>query len=623
VHSAPAYGVEDFLSCRRYGMSDEQILNPVRGDGLYAESLPLFGGMSIWDANPRIVQTLEEAGMLLAKGADSHSYMHCWRHKTPIIYRATTQWFAAMDEPPGYQGEKPSEPLRATALQAVEQTRFFPEWGKARLHAMIAARPDWTLSRQRQWGVPMPFFVERDSGALHPRTVELLGKVAQSVEEQGIEAWQRLGASELLGPEAARYDKVRDTLDVWFDSGATHETVLGGPNNRAHGTHAAQLDFPADLYLEGSDQHRGWFHSSLLVSCMLNGSAPYRSLLTHGFVVDGAGRKMSKSLGNVIAPQKVVDTFGADILRLWVASTDYSGELSISDEILKRVVESYRRIRNTLRFLLANLSDFDPSRHALPPDAWAEIDRYAVARLARLQEEVGKEYEQYRFHLIAHRLHEYCSEDLGAFYLDILKDRLYTTGANSPARRSAQSALYHIAHTVIRLFAPILSFTAEEAFSHLPDGQGESVLLQEWHRLPRLPYVDALEARWQQVLTLRSDVSKELEGLRVAGKIGSALAAEVELYVTEASARALLEHFGADLRFVLIVSAVRIIPGNSSDAVPSRVQGIAIRVVPSDGTKCARCWHYRQDVLGHGEHTGLCGRCVSNLSGPGEPRPYA
>jgi isoleucyl-tRNA synthetase len=623
VHSSPAYGVEDFLSCRRYGMRDDQMLNPVLADGRYADWLPRYGGMHIWQANAKIVDTLRDAGVLFAAEDNVHSYMHCWRHKTPVIYRATTQWFAGMDEVPGYQGAKPSEPLRATALRAVEATRFFPEWGKARLHAMIAGRPDWTLSRQRQWGVPMPFFVERETGALHPRTLELLEAVAQRIEQGGIEAWQGVDAGAMLGAEAEPYEKVRDTLDVWFDSGATHETVLGGPDNRGHGSHAAALQFPADLYLEGSDQHRGWFHSSLLVSCMLNGTAPYRALLTHGFVVDGDGRKMSKSLGNVIAPQKVVGTLGADILRLWVASTDYSGELSISDEILKRVVESYRRIRNTLRFLLANLSDFDPGRHAMAPHEWPEVDRFALAKITRLQSDLAKEYEQYRFHLIAHRLHEYCSEHLGAFYLDILKDRLYTAGTDSRARRGAQNALYHIAHAVVRLFAPILSFTAEEAWSHLPDKPQESIFLQEWHALPAVADAAALEARWDKVLGLRSDVSKELERLRVAGKIGSALAAEVELYVTTDDERALLQHFGEHLRFVFITSAVRIERGSHADAVPSRLQGVAVRVLPSAGTKCERCWHYRHDVGAAAEHPALCGRCTSNLYGDGEPRPYA
>ncbi len=368
VHSAPAYGVEDFQSCRHNGMKDDEILTPVLGGGKYAESLPLFGGQMIWKANPQIVAHMEEKGVLLAQENYTHSYMHCWRHKTPIILRATTQWFAGMEDVPGYNGVKPQETLRATALRAVEATRFFPSWGKARLHSMIANRPDWTLSRQRQWGVPMPFFVHKETGALHPRTLELLETVAQRVEREGIEAWQAVDAAELLGADATAYEKVKDTLDVWFDSGTTHLTVL-------RGSHAAQSTFPADLYLEGSDQHRGWFHSSLLTASMMDGRAPYDALLTHGFVIDLEGRKMSKSKGNAMAPQAIMDTLGADILRLWVASSDYSGELTISSEILKRVVESYRRIRNTLRFLLANIVDFDAARDALPVDEWLEIDR--------------------------------------------------------------------------------------------------------------------------------------------------------------------------------------------------------------------------------------------------------
>ena len=623
VHSSPAYGVEDFLSCRRYGMKDKEILNPVLGDGRYAQSLPLFGGLSIWDANARIVATMEERGVLFARASHRHSYMHCWRHKTPIIYRATTQWFAGMDDVPGYRGAKPPEPLRATALRGIEATRFYPDWGKARLHAMIAGRPDWTLSRQRQWGVPMPFFVHRESGELHPSTPELLESVAQRVEVGGIEAWQGVTVDQLLGADAASYEKVRDTLDVWFDSGATHQTVLGGPENRGRGSHADELGFPADLYLEGSDQHRGWFHSSLLVSSMLNRMPPYKALLTHGFVVDGDGRKMSKSLGNVIAPQKVVDTFGADILRLWVASTDYSGELSISDEILKRVVESYRRIRNTLRFLLANLADFDIRQHALPPGEWLEIDCYALDTLARLQSDVVREYEQYRFHVLAQRLHEYCSEHLGAFYLDILKDRLYTAGKDSHPRRAAQNALYHITHALLRLFAPVLSFTAEEAWAHLPDKPAESVFLSEWHAIPDPGLSDEVHRRWDRLLDLRSDVSKELEALRVAGKIGSSLAAEVELHVSSPEAERDLKVFGDDLRFVFITSAARVRSGTHPEAVPSRWEGVGVRVFSSAGKKCERCWHYRSDTGADPAHPQLCGRCIANLFGPGEPRRHA
>ncbi|MDH4192205.1 MAG: isoleucine--tRNA ligase, partial [Betaproteobacteria bacterium] len=467
VHSAPAYGVEDFESCRRYGMKDDEIIAPVMGDGRYVASLPLFGGLNIWKANPQVIATLREKGALFSETLEEHSYMHCWRHKTPVILRATTQWFAGMDEVPGYRGVKPKESLRATALRGIENTRFYPAWGQARLHGMIAKRPDWTLSRQRQWGVPMPFFVHRETGALHPRTLELLEAVAKRVEQGGIEAWQGIDPRELLGDEAAQYEKVKDTLDVWFDSGSTHQTVMGGPpgGEAGRGSHGAETGFPADLYLEGSDQHRGWFHSSLLVSCMLNGVPPYKGLLTHGFFVDGEGRKMSKSLGNTVAPQQISNTLGAEILRLWVGSTDYSGELSISPEILKRVVESYRRIRNTLRFLLANISDFDIATQAVPLAGMAGIDRYMLAFTARFQEDLAADYSAYQFHLVAQKLQGFCSEDLGGFYLDILKDRLYTCGADSSARRSAQTALWHITASLLRLMAPVLSFTAEEAWA--------------------------------------------------------------------------------------------------------------------------------------------------------------
>ena len=431
VHSSPAYGVDDFLSCRRYGMADDDMLNPVQGDGRYAESLALFGGLRIWDANPKIVDKLRDVGALLHAEKITHSYMHCWRHRTPIIYRATTQWFAGMGEVPGYRGVKPAVPLRDTALAGIEATQFFPAWGKSRLYGMIANRPDWTLSRQRQWGTPLPFFVDKETEALHPDTPALLELAALKVERGGIESWYE-STHEDFGVDAAKYRKLTDTLDVWFDSGSTHQTVL---------RHNPVLQFPADLYLEGSDQHRGWFHSSLLTSSMLNGVPPYKALLTHGFAVDGDGKKMSKSKGNVVAPQKIWNALGAEILRLWVGATDYSGDLSISDEILKRVVESYRRIRNTLRFLLANTADFDATRHAVPFGEMLEIDRYALAQAQVLLQDVENDYDRYEFHLVIQRLQTYCSEDLGGFYLDVLKDRLYTAGKESHARRSAQTAL--------------------------------------------------------------------------------------------------------------------------------------------------------------------------------------
>jgi isoleucyl-tRNA synthetase len=622
VHSAPAYGVEDFDSCRRYGMKDEEMLTPVLGNGEFVATLPLFGGMMIWKANPAIVRTLEERGVLLARDNNHvHSYMHCWRHKTPVILRATVQWFAGMDEVPGYNGVKPKETLRATALRGIEATEFYPAWGKARLHGMIANRPDWTLSRQRQWGVPMPFFIHKETGALHPRTLELLEQVALRVERGGIEAWQALEAKDLLGADAAQYEKVKDTLDVWFDSGSTHFTVM-------RGSHRADTAFPADLYLEGSDQHRGWFHSSLLVASMMDGIPPYRGLLTHGFAVDGEGRKMSKSRGNVIAPQEVADELGADILRLWVAATDYSGELSISREILKRVVESYRRIRNTLRFLLANLADFELARDALPVDEWLEIDRYAWVMMHDLQMDIVPSgpgagspaapghYGAYEFHLVAQKLQTFCSEDLGGFYLDILKDRLYTTPAPSRARRSAQNALFHITQSLTRLLAPILSFTAQEAWEVLV-GDDASVFEQTWYefRLPR----DAVElrSRWRKLRELRSDVLKHLEELRVGGKIGSSLAGEVELYA-KGENREFLKSFGDDLRFVFITSQASVMDQPGPDAAPVRIE-----VKPSPHQKCERCWHYRADVGRDHAHPGLCGRCVANLFGAGEPRLHA
>ena len=622
VHSAPAYGVEDFDSCRRYGMRDEQMLTPVTADGKFVSSLPFFGGMTIWKANPEIVRKIGEAGALFHSEDHVHSYMHCWRHKTPIIYRASTQWFAAMDEPPGFNGVKPAEPLRATALRGIKNTRFYPDWGQARLHGMIASRPDWTLSRQRQWGVPMPFFIHKETGELHPHTLDLLEQVAKRVEHGGVEAWQTLDAQELLGAEAGQYVKIKDTLDVWFDSGSTHQTVMGGPEGETAGagSHGAELQFPADLYLEGSDQHRGWFHSSLLVSCMLNGVPSYKGLLTHGFFVDGQGRKMSKSLGNTLAPQKVAGTLGAEILRLWVAATDYSGELSISDEILKRVVESYRRIRNTLRFLLANTADFDPQAHALPAEDWLEIDRYAVALMQSVQQEMMRDYENYDFHFVAQKLQGFCSEDLGGFYLDILKDRLYTAGRESRSRRSAQNALYQILQRLVRLMAPILSFTAEEIWALTGGGKDQdenvSVFTHTWDEFPAEGYPQELLDRWDRIRGIRAEVQKQLEEARGAGKIGSSLQAEVEIRAS-GDKLALLQSLQDDLRFVLITSSAVVTP-------VAAAADEAVIVNPSAHAKCERCWHYRDDVGGAGSaHPGLCGRCVSNLHSEGEARAHA
>ena len=612
VHSSPAYGVDDFLSARRYGMHDDAILNPVQGDGRYATNLPFFGGLSIWEANAQIIDKLRDVHALFHAEKFRHSYMHCWRHKTPIIYRATTQWFAGMDDVPGFRGHQPTETLRTTALRGIEDTQFFPAWGKARLYGMIANRPDWTLSRQRQWGVPLPFFVDRETEQLHPDTLALLELAATKVEAHGIESWFE-ATSEDFGVDEKRYRKLTDTLDVWFDSGMTHQTVMGGKEGRktGGGSHSAETQFPADLYLEGSDQHRGWFHSSLLTSCMLNGVPPYKALLTHGFVVDGEGRKMSKSKGNVVAPQKVSNTLGAEILRLWVGATDYSGELSISDEILKRVVESYRRIRNTLRFLMANTSDFDAKRDAVAHDELFEIDRYALANVRGLADAVIADYDGYEFHLVVQRLQTYCSEDLGGFYLDVLKDRLYTTRADSVPRRSAQTALAQIRDLLLALMAPVLSFTAEEAWRILrPDDP--TIFVRQWAHL--LPGVDdpALVAKWTRILAVRAQVQKELESVRQSGAIGSSLQADVEIAAPPGDYDALAS-LGDDLRFVLI----------TSKAAVRRADTLSVAVTPSADPKCERCWHWRADVGSDGAHPGLCGRCVANLFGPGEPRQYA
>ncbi|WP_426110208.1 isoleucine--tRNA ligase [Massilia sp. PWRC2] len=610
VHSAPAYGLEDFISCKEHGMQDDAILTPVMGDGRFAATLPLFAGMTIWEASKPICAALTAAGALFEVKMFDHSYMHCWRHKTPIIYRATSQWFAGMDVTPKDGGAT----LRETALAGIENTKFFPDWGQARLHGMIANRPDWTLSRQRQWGVPMAFFLHKESGQLHPDTPALIERIAQLFEQQGIDAWQTLQPADLLSADdAAMYVKNKDTLDVWFDSGATHQTVL-------RGSHKNELAFPADLYLEGSDQHRGWFHSSLLTSSMLNGVPPYKALLTHGFTVDAEGKKMSKSLGNTLAPQKISDTLGADILRLWVASTDYSGELSISDEILKRVTESYRRLRNTVRFLLANTSDFDPLTHAVPTAELLEIDRYAIASMAALQTDILAHYERYEFHPVIARLQNYCSEDLGGFYLDILKDRLYTTAVDSPARRSAQTALWHIAQSLLRVMAPTLTFTVEEAWQAFATpaayaASDDTIFTQTYWELPQLDDAAALLAKYTQLRAVRADVTKELEELRGQGAIGSSLQAELTIKAAPDTYH-LLASLEDDLRFVFITSQARV------EQVAS-VEEQAIVVSASTAPKCERCWHYRPDVGHHADHPGLCERCYGNLFGAGETRRFA
>ncbi len=613
VHSSPAYGIEDFISCKRYGMKDDQVLQPVMGNGVYVDDLPEFGGQMIWKANPKVVEHLRAKGHLLRAQNHPHSYMHCWRHKTPIIYRASSQWFASLDNTPKAGGKS----LRETALAGIEATAFYPAWGKPRLYNMIANRPDWTLSRQRQWGVPMAFLLNAATGQLHPRTSELIEVVARRIEKGGIEAWQTLPIAEMLAEigephseaDCARWVKNKDTLDVWFDSGTTHQTVL-------RGSHAENSAFPADMYLEGSDQHRGWFHSSLLTSSMLNGVPPYKALLTHGWVVDGQGRKMSKSLGNGINPDEIWNKLGAEILRLWVAATDYSGDLNLSDEILKRVVDVYRRIRNTLRFLLANVSDFDPATDLVAPDQLFEIDRYALAMTARWSSECQASYAKFEFHPVVASLQIFCSEDLGAFYLDILKDRLYTTAPKSLARRSAQTALYHITRAVLTLMAPVLSFTAEEAWAvfspSLYKASQETIFTETYYAVPAVADGPALLEKWARLRDWRAEALRKLEDQRAAGAIGSSLQAELDIHA-DPDLHALLASLGDDLRFVTITSQARLHAAAGND----------LRVAASSHTKCERCWHYREEVGKHAAHPQLCGRCVANLEGAGEARRFA
>ncbi len=607
VHTAAAHGNDDWLVMKA-NFPNEKPRILMGGDGKFFNSelveFEAIRGLSRQEANKVILAKMLETGNLLASARLNHSFPHCWRHKTPLMQLATHQWFIGMNSQ-----DAAGASLREHANNAVDATEFFPSWGRARLEAMIKNRPDWCVSRQRNWGVPMPFFVHKETGEPHPQTATLLEQACLLVEKSGVEAWFSLDGAAFLAqyaPEnAAEYKKVTYTLDVWFDSGATHAAVL---------KRRPELNFPADLYLEGSDQHRGWFQSSLLTGCAIDGRAPYRALLTHGFVVDGAGHKMSKSKGNVVAPQKVMDTYGADILRLWTASTDYSGELTISDEILKRVAESYRRIRNTMKFLLANLADFDASKDLLPVSEWLEIDRYALHLTQKLQAEILADYDRYEFHLAVQKIVSFCSEDLGGFYLDILKDRLYTAGENSHARRAAQSALHHITHAFMRLIAPILSFTADEIWQILEVKSDKSVFEDVWYTLPENNFTGM--HGWNYIRNLRvQEVNKLLEALRQEGKIGSSLASELDIYATGKEYDYLML-LGEDLKFAFITSRATVHKGDERKPTSFKVSSTTY-------TKCDRCWHYRADVGAHTEHPTICGRCVSNLFGVGEVRKYA
>ncbi|MBQ0752664.1 MAG: isoleucine--tRNA ligase [Gammaproteobacteria bacterium] len=604
VHTAPGHGQEDFVVGKLYGL---EVDNPVLDSGVFRDGLPYVGGMHVSKANPVVIETLKSLNKLVASSVIEHSFPHCWRHKTPLIFRATAQWFISMDV----------AGLHKRAMETIEEVQWLPEWGKARIDGMVKGRPDWCISRQRTWGVPIALFVHRETAELHPDTPALIEKVAQRVEEQGIDAWFELDAHELLGDDAAQYSKVTDTLDVWFDSGVTHYCVLD--QNPA-------LSVPADLYLEGSDQHRGWFQSSLLTSLGVRNAAPYKTVLTHGFTVDEQGRKMSKSMGNVIAPQEVTNDLGADILRLWVSGTDYRGEMSVSKNILKQMADSYRRIRNTARFLLSNLNEFVPAENAVEPEDMLALDRWVVDRAAQLQAEITELYEGYHFHQVYQKLHHFCSDDLGGFYLDIIKDRQYTTQKDSLARRSCQTALWHISEAMSRWMAPILSFTAEEIWQHLPGERGESVFLEEWYQgLFEIPANAELGREfWDQVLAVKQGVNKAIEDARNNKVVRANLAADAVLFVSD-EVNALLTHLGDELRFVTITSTAALKPlaQAPADLAATSVEGLKVLISASEKTKCARCWHHRDDVGQNAIHPELCDRCVVNVDGAGEVRRYA
>jgi isoleucyl-tRNA synthetase len=603
VHTAPGHGQEDFVAGQAYGL---EVANPVGANGVYLPDTELFAGQHVFKANASVIEVLTEKGALMHHHALQHSYPHCWRHKTPIIFRATPQWFVSMDQ----------ADLRKDSLSEIEKTQWLPEWGESRIANMVEGRPDWCISRQRTWGVPISLFVDKDTGALHPNTESLIEDVAKLVEQKGIQAWYDLDAADLIGADAEQYVKVQDTLDVWFDSGVTHACVVDARE---------ELTGPADLYLEGSDQHRGWFMSSMMTSVAINGHAPYKQVLTHGFTVDENGRKMSKSLGNVISPQNVMNKLGADILRLWVASTDYTAEMTVSDEIFKRSADRYRRIRNTSRYLLANLSGFNPATDLVAVEEMVELDRWIVARAAELQKEVISAYDNYQMLVVTQKLMNFCTGELGSFYLDVIKDRQYTAKADSHARRSCQSALYHIAEAMTRWMAPIMSFTAQEIWDVLPGERGDFVFTDVWYEgLANVTEGQLDNTYWQQVLEVRDAVNKVLEAARKDEVIGATLQAEVTLY-TGGDLAETLNKIGDELRFVLLTSKanVEVVSAKPEGAESSDIDGLFIKVTSTDAKKCDRCWHYCEDVGAHEGHEEICGRCVSNVDGDGEQRQFA
>lgn len=604
VHTAPAHGVDDYIIGKQHNLAMD---NPVGDDGCYVAGTPLFAGQHVTKVNDLIIEELKSHGALLHLAKMTHSYPHCWRHKTALIFRATPQWFVSLD----------GNYLRAKSLEAITQVQWIPEWGENRIAAMIANRPDWCISRQRTWGVPITLFLHKETGDMHPDSVALMEEAAKRIEQDGVEAWFNLDAKELLGSDADEYRKCHDILDVWFESGVSHECVLQT---------RPELRFPADLYLEGSDQHRGWFHSALLTSVAMNDAAPYKAVLTHGYVIDVEGRKMSKSLGNVISPDTIIKSFGADVMRLWVSSIDYSSDIFVSDETLTRASETYRRLRNTSRFLLANLAGFDPEKHLVPQDKMLALDRWAVNKARLVQQEIIQAYDTYQFHLIYQKIHQFCSMDMGSFYLDIIKDRQYTTQENSLARRSTQTALFHIIEALVRWLAPILSFTAEEIWQHIPGKRNESVFLNTWYTGLAVLSDDAVmnAGYWEKLRLVRDAVNKELENQRAAGKLGAPLEGAAYLYC-DAELKAQLDKLENELRFVLITSSaeVHLADSHVPDGVATDVPGLWVRVERVVDEKCERCWHRSADIGKNPSHPTLCLRCVENIDGKGEERRYA
>lgn len=602
VHTAPDHGVEDFNVAKQYGIGT---LNYIIDNGTFRDDVELFAGEHVYKVDQHVIDVLTEQGKLMACGKITHSYAHCWRTKTPLIYRATPQWFISMDK----------EGLLNKAKAAIKNVSWHPDWGEARIEGMLDNSPDWCVSRQRTWGVPITLFVHKQSGEIHPETASLIEKVACIVETQGIDAWYSLDASDLLGADAEDYQKVTDTLDVWFDSGVTHASVIDDRE---------ELSYPADLYLEGSDQHRGWFQSSLKTAIAINGTAPYKAVLTHGFTVDENGRKMSKSIGNVVSPQKVINELGADVLRLWIASADFSAEMAVSDEILNRAGDSYRRIRNTARYFLSNIDGFDPSSHAVKHDDLVALDRWAIDCAAQLQDDIISDYNNFQFHQIYQKLHNFCVRDMGGFYLDIIKDRIYTCGEDSLPRRSAQTALFHIAEAFVRWIAPILSFTAHEIWSFMPGDRSESVFVAEWYPLPRLTREEAISNDdWASILLAKEAINKVIEDQRKEGTIKGSLGAEIAVYADQALYETLAK-LGDELRFVTITSKAVLSPlADAPGLQESPLGGLSVAVSHSTATKCVRCWHFIEDVGSQADHSEVCGRCISNISGAGETRSHA